>query len=138
MSLRMRIFGHAAWMAIMNAAVIWLVAVFFQASDDYDINGHAAAVFCSVLLAVVALSTVWITRIMTLLPYGSVASHQAHDNTHSPAAISLTVKVEESRISEPVTHNFAEQARVDRAQFVYGLFTALILAAIAAKLLRQR
>jgi|GEM_PF-5837124 len=127
--------------AVVVAAVVGGLAfaslVYFSLRYPVAEPGPMAAVvaiFSVVVLCFIAVMTVWAGWFLKL----------ADQQTKQQPVEERDFKIVLPKSAQPAVHKavmhefFADQARSDRVQFVYGLATALILAAIAAKLLRRR
>lgn len=92
------------------------------------------AVISLVVLCFIAVMTVWAKWFF----------ESADQQTTQQPVEERDFKIVLPKSAQPAVHKavmhefFADQARSDRVQFVYGLVTALLMAAIAAKLLRRR
>jgi len=140
-SVKLKIFAAATVTALTIIDVVTIIVVYSSIRNPVG-SSEVVSIFVAILLVVVIIINILFAFASISLSSKEAvlrAERLAEEERCINLGIEVTYRSPEAIDQKGVTHAlFAEQARVDRVQFVYGLVTALLLVAIAAKLLRRR
>ncbi|KKW03161.1 MAG: hypothetical protein UY35_C0008G0045 [Candidatus Saccharibacteria bacterium GW2011_GWC2_48_9] len=140
-SVKLKIFAASIAITLAIIDVFMIILVYSQIRNPIG-SSEVVSVFIAI-----ALSVVFILNILYAIAVISLSSKKAVLRAEKLAeeerCISLGIEVvhhsSHAIDDTAVTHEFfAEQARVDRVQFVYGFLAAFLVAFVAVKLLRRR